>query len=105
MPGSYGSRPAEQGAFWQYHDALFSGQELIGIRAWGDFARDADFSFDHELFGECVASPGPIASLHRDTLAAWELGVTGTPSALVNDRFVVGPVAIRREVLKALNEH
>lgn len=94
---------ADQGAFWEYHDALFARQDLIGIREWDDFARDADFDFDFELFNQCVGSRSPIPSLSQDTLAARELGVTGTPTALVNDKLVVGPAAIRREVVKALD--
>ena len=95
---------ANQGAFWKYHDALFSKQDLIGIREWDEFAGDTGFPFDFELFNRCVSNRGPIASLSRDTLAARELGVTGTPTALVNGELVVGARAIRNVVLKFLNE-
>ena len=94
---------ADQGAFWEYHDALFAGQELIGVRDWDDFAKDADLNLDFELFKQCVAKQGAIPSLSRDTLAAHKLGVTGTPTALVNNKLVAGPAAIRNEILEALN--
>ena len=94
---------ADQGAFWEYHDALFAGQELIGVRDWDDFAKDADLNLDFELFKQCVAKQDAIPSLSRDTLAAHKLGVTGTPTALVNNKLVAGPAAIRNEILEALN--
>ena len=94
---------ASQGAFWEYHDALFAGQDLIGVRQWDDFAEDTGFPFDLALFNSCVSDRSAIASLSRDTLAARELGVTGTPTALVNGKLVVGGRSVGREVLRVLN--
>lgn len=75
---------AAQGRFAAYHDALFARQDSIGVISWDRFAAIAGVE-DPEAFGRCAASSSGLAALERDTLAARQLQVTGTPTLLVNE--------------------
>jgi protein-disulfide isomerase len=80
-----------QGRFEAYHDALFAAQDSIGTTRWEAFARKAGVP-DLATFRQCISASDADAPLARDTLAARELNVTGTPTYLLNDlRFVGAP--------------
>lgn len=79
---------AEQGRFEAYHDALFAAQDSIGTTGWDAYARRAGVP-DLPRFGRCISAPADTR-LARDTAAARELKVTGTPTYLLNDRRFVG---------------
>jgi protein-disulfide isomerase len=75
---------AEQGRFWQAHDALFAKQAELSpetIRA-AALAAGADV----KRFDACVAKPDAAAAADADADEARSVGITGTPS------FVVGRV-------------
>lgn len=74
---------AEQGRFPEYHDALFATPDLIGKIPWSAFARQAGVS-DTISFARCMDSPLVAGRLREDSAAAARLGVTGTPTLLVN---------------------
>jgi protein-disulfide isomerase len=74
---------ARQGRFDQYHDALFENQETIGFSSWSRFAVTAGVP-DTAAFDRCVADPGGVPALARDTVDARSLNVKGTPTFLVN---------------------
>lgn len=78
-----------QGAFEAYHDALFAQQDSIGLKAWTAYARDAGIR-DTAAFAACLASPAAEAQVSRDREDARRLGLTTTPSFLVNDTRFVG---------------
>jgi len=93
---------ARQGRFAQYHDALFASQETLGYTSWRAFARSAGVA-DSAAFDQCFAEPGAVPGLVRDTLDAHRLGVTATPTLLVNGRRLNGTPPL--EVLeKAIDE-
>jgi len=72
------------GQFEQMHDALFERHDSIGTVPWTSFAVRAGIA-DTIAFKACIARPDPIQALVTDTLAARRLGVTGTPTLLIND--------------------
>lgn len=76
---------ARQGRFTQYHDALFASQETLGYTPWQDFARSAGVP-DVSGFERCFSEPGAVEQMNRDIADAKRLGVTGTPTLLVNGR-------------------
>jgi protein-disulfide isomerase len=79
---------AEQDAFWEYHDVLFGSQAAVNIDGLSQFADELEL--DVEAFGACLGS-GKYTSLVRgETESAQSLGVTGTPSFLINGRPLVG---------------
>lgn len=82
----------EQGRFEPYHDALFQGQEVLGVRPWNDFAAEAGVA-DLERFDQCVAEERYRERLARDTRAGEEIGVDATPAFLVGNRLIVGTTA------------
>ncbi len=88
-----------QGAFWQYHDALFETQsEWAGLDEAGarqffiDLAGELNLDveeFTADLDGGVYADY--VTALEQEAVA---LGLPGTPSALVNGQVVAGNVPI-----------
>lgn len=76
---------ARQGRFAAYHDALFASQETLGYTPWQKFAQTAGVP-DVEAFQRCFSEPGRVEQLARDTEDAKRLGLTGTPTLLLNGR-------------------
>ena len=82
---------AEQGKFWEYHAKLFASQGSAGA-----FSKDklktyaADLRLDPAKFSTCLDS-GKFASLvESETTNLQSLGVTSTPSFLVNGQPLSG---------------
>lgn len=98
---------AAQGRFEPFHDALFAAQGSIGDVRWADFATQAGVP-DLASFGRCMASAEASAAVERDTEAGERLGITGTPSFLINDRLFVGAMPLdqlRDRVRQALRSN
>lgn len=76
---------ARQGRFTEYHDALFASQETLGYTPWQKFAEVAGVP-DVAAFQRCFVEPGQVEQLVRDAEDARRLGVTGTPTLVVNGR-------------------
>ncbi|MFL5540212.1 MAG: DsbA family protein [Longimicrobiaceae bacterium] len=74
---------AEQGRFKEMHDALFREQGAIGQKAWSAYARDAGVP-DSAAFARCLEGDAGSARIRADVAAGDRLGVTGTPTVLVN---------------------
>lgn len=80
---------SEQGAFEAYHDLLFSSQESIGRRSWVEYAQSAGIT-DAKSFEGCATGAAAHATVERDLAAGRRIGVTGTPTFLINDLEVSG---------------
>jgi len=78
-----------QGRFEAFHDALFREQALVETGEWRHFATAAGVP-DLEAFDRCVADPAAQRAVARDFQAGRALGVTGTPTLLINERRVQG---------------
>lgn len=87
---------ADQRAFAEYHDALFAGQDAIGRVPWTAYAISAGVP-DTALFSRCVRAEETAARVARDIVAGDALGVSGTPTVLVNDRVITA--ALREDQL------
>ncbi len=74
---------AAQGRFGEYHDALFERVEMIGVTPWKEIAFNVGVP-DTASFEQCRGSAVALAALREDSLAAVRLGVTGTPTILIN---------------------
>lgn len=92
---------SEQGAFVKYHDLLFAQQDSIGVKAWEHFAAESGVQ-EIPAFEECVRSRRYSDRVEEDLAIAMELGLTGTPSFLVNGSIVRGavPLAAFEEYIK-----
>jgi protein-disulfide isomerase len=83
----------EQGAFWEYHDLLFSSQSGENQGAFNQanlkqFAQG--LGLDAEAFATCLDSGRYASLVTSQTQAAQQLGVRSTPTFLVNGRPVLG---------------
>ncbi len=79
----------EQGRFLAFHDALFANQMAIGIDPWMEFAERAGVS-DHTRFLACLEEEAPRDRVEADMALAQSIGVTGTPSFIVEGLLLEG---------------
>jgi len=78
-----------EGKFQAYHDLLYSAQAEIGIESWSGFARRAGV-VNIAAFESCLSDETVTKVILRDRAAGLALGVTGTPTLLVNGIEAVG---------------
>ena len=96
LPGHPESLPAaeaancagEQGAYWNFHNALFSGQYPLERAAYEQYA--ADLGLDTAAFTACLDDHRYQAEVKADGTDAARLGLNGTPSFVINGRILVG---------------
>lgn len=79
----------EQGRFEAYHDALFAHQKSIGQISWTAFADTAGVA-NGDAFASCMSGGGTTAVVEDDQSAARRLGVSATPTLLINEQLIVG---------------
>jgi protein-disulfide isomerase len=75
--------------FDSFYDLVFAQADSIGVRTWVRFAADAGIA-DTLGFQRCMKDSLASAILARDEAAAATLGITGTPTFLINDLLVMG---------------
>ena len=80
---------AGQGRFKEYHAFLFENQDSLGVVDWVEISRRVGIA-NASAFGNCVESPATRELVTRDSVAAAALGVTGTPTVLINGWRIVG---------------
>lgn len=84
---------ADQDAFWPYHDRLV---ERVAVEQQRDFTPAtlkefaAELELDTEAFTACLDSEKYIDLVQTETAAAQAMGISSTPSFLVNGLFVRG---------------
>ena len=79
---------AEQGAFWPYHDALFTnGGDLSDARLR---AVAAEIGLDAEKFQACLASDKARRTVEASAADAVNLGLEGTPALFLNGTMIGG---------------
>jgi protein-disulfide isomerase len=96
LPGHPESLPAaeaancagEQGAYWKFHDDLFSGQYPLGRASYEQYA--SDLGLDTAAFTACLDDHHTQAEVKADAADAVRLGLNGTPSFVINGQILVG---------------
>jgi protein-disulfide isomerase len=78
-----------QASFKALYDRLFATPDSIGKEAWTSFAVAAGVA-DTSSFGACMHDAVAAHVITVDSTAALKLGVTGTPTFLVNELRVAG---------------
>jgi protein-disulfide isomerase len=78
----------EQGAFWEYHDLLFTGTLTHDRAAYIQYAED--LALDSEAMTECFDSGRYAEEVEADARYALNLGISGTPTFFVNGIPMVG---------------
>lgn len=79
----------EQGRFKEYHDLLFANQSRLRDTIWQNLARSAAIG-DTTRFRLCMERSAYESRVRTDSIAGHRLGVTGTPTLLINRWLVVG---------------
>jgi protein-disulfide isomerase len=80
----------EQGAFWEYHDALFvDPQAANSIDDFVELAEQIE-GIDAEQFRECLSSAKYNDEVLNDAGDARTYGVSGTPTFFINGVRLVG---------------
>lgn len=95
---------SRQGRFEAYHDAIFANQDSLGSIGWARLAEAAAVP-DLAAFRSCVDRTDPVPQIERDLKAGKRLGVSATPTFLVNDQLIQGapPGALEQLVERALD--
>lgn len=74
---------AAQGRFEEMHNALYEGQDSLGLKPWTGYARDANLS-NLPLFEGCIALRDSLDRVVDGRAAGEAVGVLGTPTLLIN---------------------
>jgi protein-disulfide isomerase len=85
-----------QGRFWEYHDLLYSSQrgENQGAFATANLKRFAtQLGIEQAAFDACVDGRAYKAAVEADMNEVRSLGLTGTPTFLINGQRIVGAQA------------
>jgi protein-disulfide isomerase len=96
----------EQGRFWEYHDLLFA---IQGQRGSGTYTAERlvalaqQLELDAEMFREDLESRRGAGDVEADFVEGQRLGVTGTPTMIINGQAIVGaqPASVYRSVIDA----
>jgi protein-disulfide isomerase len=84
---------ADQDAFWEYHDKLFDSQsgENRGAFNKDNLKRFAlELGLDTKTFDECLDTGKYTSIVQDETQAAQSLGLTSTPTFIINGKLVFG---------------
>ena len=82
-----------QGKYWEYHDLMFAKKQL-DVATLKNYA--GELKLDSTAFAACL-DQGQMAGLVKEQASeAQHLGLPGTPSVLVNGRFVSGNLTYDR---------
>ena len=89
----------EQGAFWPYHDKLFSDEYGLSRNAYIQYA--ADLELDGKAFETCLDSGKFDDFIQQDMDFSLNLGVRSTPTFFINGLAVVGaqPIDVFKQVI------
>jgi protein-disulfide isomerase len=77
----------DQGAYWEYHDKLFS-SDALGTEVYVQYA--TDLGMDAEEFAACLDSGKHDEFIQQDMDFALNLGVRSTPTFFINGLALVG---------------
>jgi protein-disulfide isomerase len=88
-----------QGQYWAYHDRLFQAQPEFQPEQLVNYA--VQVGLERKAFVRCVQGHAFAAAIDADIEQARALGVTATPTFIVNGRPLVGahPVETFRSVI------
>ncbi len=78
----------EQGDYWKFHDALFSGSYGLSRSSYEQIA--ADLGMDMIPFKQCLDSRRYKSEVEADAAAAAKAGINSTPTFVINGRLLIG---------------
>jgi protein-disulfide isomerase len=91
----------DQGEFWAFHDLIFANQATMSSASYTAWA--TQLGLDMGEFNDCVSSRKYQSYVEADYQAASAVGISGTPSFVVNDELVVGaqPTSVFQQVIES----
>ena len=101
---------AEQDAFWEYHDLLYTSQngENRGAFNKDNLKRFAsDLGLDTDQFNECLDTGKYTSIVQQEYQMSQQIGVSSTPTFILNGRPVIGaqPFEVfQQQIQTALSE-
>ncbi len=84
---------ADQGKFWEMHDALFIMNTAQTMSLTNYKAKAAELGLDTTKFNSCLDNGSKAQKVREDYQEGISAGVTGTPGTFVGDQFVAGAVS------------
>lgn len=96
MPSAQAAECAgEQGKYWEFHDKIFAEQDKLGQGTVTYTAQDlkkwaAAIGVDTAKFNQCLDSAKYKSEIEKDMADGSAAGVSGTPTAFINGRIIVG---------------
>lgn len=75
-------------AYFEYHDTIFTNQARLSVdnlRVWA-----SDMGLDMAAWDECVQDPATTQEVQGDLQEGAAIGVSGTPSFVINGKLIVG---------------
>lgn len=78
----------DQGAYWEFHDAVFSAQYGLSREAYLQYA--ADLGLDGEALTECLDTGYYEQEVRDDLSYAYGLGINSTPTFFLNGIAIIG---------------
>lgn len=78
---------ADQGAFWQFHDAYMSGRASLYARS-GAIGLAAELGLDEGEFTMCIDEERHTPTIEATQRSALAAGIRGTPTLTVNGQRV-----------------
>ena len=85
---------ADQGKFWQFHDAVFAEQSKLSDDDL--IAVGKKLKLDMAKYEPCVKELKKMAEVESDTRDGENAGVTGTPAYFINGIFVSGALPMKK---------
>jgi protein-disulfide isomerase len=79
-----------EGKFWEVHDRFFSQPNALDVASVIAVGKSLGLS---DRYAECVTNQETKAEIEQDVQDAMEVGVQGTPTLMVNGKFLVGAVS------------
>jgi protein-disulfide isomerase len=83
----------QQGQYWAYHDALFATTTVDELEVDGLKMTAADLKLDKAKFASCLDSGAQAAVITQNIDEGKALGLSGTPTILVNGYYLSGVAA------------
>lgn len=89
----------EQGKFWEYHDKLFTTQEICTTNQEDPLVHIMKIAKETEIdtkqFSECLKTRKYKEEVQKDFNDGIKAGIHGTPTFFINGRTIIGPKPIR----------